>query len=295
IPTDWYPSALAVEGDDLFIATAKGQGTGPNKGVGKAGWELKHHDHPYIPTLLRGSIARLNIAATLGQLDELTRTVENDNLLHNDPGTIQFAGGKNPIKHVIYVIKENRTYDQVLGDLKVGNGDPSLTMYGSDITPNEHKLASQFGVLDNFYDSGEVSGDGHLWSTAAITSDYNEKTWQIAYRGKERNYDFQGPVADEFPVENKQTDVDDPSTGFLWDDLARNHVTYRVYGEFVNALWCNEKRRAGSPKQGTPSGQQASCPQTEAHQGERLAPNVGDPHGGPSPFPGAVPRFRGQK
>ena len=112
--------------------------------------------------------------------------------MHADPGKITFASGTNPIKHVIYVIKENRTYDQVLGDLKVGDGDPSLTLYGEDITPNEHKLALQFGVLDNFYDSGEVSGDGHLWSTAAITSDYNEKTWQIAYRGKERTYDFQG-------------------------------------------------------------------------------------------------------
>ena len=215
IPTDWYPSALAVHGDDLIIATAKGQSTGPNKAMGKTAHELKHQAHAYIPTLLRGSIARLSIASTLGKLDQLTRTVEADNLLHNDPGTIRFAGGKNPIKHVIYVIKENRTYDQILGDLKVGDGDPSLTMYGADITPNEHKLALQFGVLDNFYDSGEVSGDGHLWSTAAITSDYNEKTWQIAYRGKERTYDFQGTVADEYPLDHGEADIDDPSTGFL--------------------------------------------------------------------------------
>jgi len=114
IPTDWYPSAVAFHGDDLLIATAKGEGTGPNKGMGKTAYELKHQAHPYIPTLLRGSVARLNIPSTLDKLDELTRTVENDNLLHNDPGTIQFAGGKNPIKHVIYVIKENRTYDRFL-------------------------------------------------------------------------------------------------------------------------------------------------------------------------------------
>ncbi len=193
IPTDWYPSALAVHGNVvILIATAKGQSSGPNTGLGKTSYEVRHHSHPYIPTLVRGSIARLDITSTLGKLEELTRTVEHDNLVHEDPGKIQFAGGKNPIKHVIYVIKENRTYDQVLGDLKVGDGDPSLTLYSADITPNEHKLALQFGVLDNFYDSGEVSGDGHLWSTAAITSDYNEKTWQIAYRGKERTYDFQG-------------------------------------------------------------------------------------------------------
>ncbi|MFZ0540314.1 MAG: beta-propeller fold lactonase family protein [Candidatus Sulfotelmatobacter sp.] len=305
IPTDWYPSALAVQGDDLLIATAKGQGTRPNPGPGKTAWEVRHHEHPYIPTLLRGSIARLNIPSTLGKLDELTRVVEHDNLLdrdplNKDPGTIQFAGGKNPIKHVIYVIKENRTYDQILGDLKsgdkpVGNGDPSLTMYGADITPNEHKLALQFGVLDNFYDSGEVSGDGHLWSTAAITSDYNEKTWQIAYRGKERTYDFQGTVADEFPLDHNQPDIDDPGTGFLWDNLARHGLTYRDYGEFVNAVWCNKPRKAASPKQGTPSAQETQCPRTELHQGDALPPNVGVPHAGPSPFPWSVPLFNGVK
>jgi len=291
IPTDWYPSALAVHGDDLLIATAKGQGAGPNKGKGKTAWEIRHHEPPYLPTLLRGSIARLNIPSTLNKLDELTRAVEHDNLFHSNPGTIQFASGTNPIKHVIYVIKENRTYDQVLGDLKVGDGDPSLTLYGADITPNEHKLALQFGVLDNFYDSGEVSGDGHLWSTAAITSDYNEKTWPIAYRGKERTYDFQGQVADEYPLDHNQPDIDDPSTGFLWDNVARHGLSYRDYGEFVNALWCNEKKTAASPKQGTPSGQQSACPRTAVHKGEPLAPNVGEPHAPASPFPWAVPLF----
>ncbi len=295
IPTDWYPSALAIQGDDLLIATAKGEGTRPNKGMGKTPSDTKHHGHPYIATLLRGSIARLNIPASLEKLPQLTQMVENDNLLHSDPGTIAFAGGRNPFKHIIYVIKENRTFDQILGDLKVGDGDPSLTMYGEDITPNEHKLALQFGVLDNFYDSGEVSGDGHLWSTAAITSDYNEKTWPIAYRGKERTYDFQGQVADEYPLEHNQPDVDDPSTGFLWDNLARNHVSFRDYGEFVNAEWCNEKRKVENPRQGTPSGQEASCPKAVVKQGEMLAPNVGDPHAGRSPWPWPVPLFSGVK
>jgi DNA-binding beta-propeller fold protein YncE len=291
IPTDWYPSALAVHGDDLLIASAKGEGARPNKDLGKTAHETKHHSHSYIPTLLRGSVARLNIPSTLQKLPQLTQMVESDNLLHGDPGTISFAGGQNPIKHVIYVIKENRTYDQILGDLKIGEGDPSLTMYGEDITPNEHKLALQFGVLDNFYDSGEVSGDGHLWSTAAITSDYNEKTWQIAYRGKERMYDFQGQVADEYPLEHNQPDIDDPSTGFLWDNLARNHVSFRDYGEFVNAEWCNEKWKAENPRQGTPSGQEGRCPKTVVEQGEMLAPNVGNPHAGPSPWPWPVPLF----
>jgi hypothetical protein len=263
--------------------------------MGKTVYETKHKDHPYIPTLLRGSIARLNIPATLKKLPEFTQIAERDNLFHSDPGSFTFAGSKNPIKHIIYVIKENRTYDQILGDLKVGNGDPSLTLYGEDVTPNEHKLALQFGVLDNFYDSGEVSGDGHLWSTAAITSDYNEKTWQIAYRGKERTYDYQGQVADEYPLEHKQPDIDDPSTGFLWDNLARNHVSFRDYGEFVSAEWCNEKVKAATPKQGTPSGQEAACPRAEVGQGGTLPPNIGDPHGTMSPWPWPVPLFSGVK
>jgi len=295
IPTDWYPSALAVHGDDLLIATAKGVGAGPNKEIGKLVYETKHKEHAYIPTLLRGSIARLNITATLKNLQEFTDTVERDNLFKSDPGTIAFSSGQNLIKHVIYVIKENRTYDQILGDLKVGDGDPSLTMYGEDITPNEHKLALQFGVLDNFYDSGEVSGDGHLWSTAAITSDYNEKNWQVAYRGKERTYDFQGQVSEEFPLDHNMPDIDDPSTGYLWDNLSRNHVSFRDYGEFVNALWCNEPIKAASPKQGTPSGQEAQCPRTDVKQGGTLPPNVGNPHASRSPWPWAVPLFSGVK
>ncbi len=298
IPTDWYPSALAVHGDDLLIATAKGEGTRPNKDMGKTSSEMKHRDHPYIATLLRGSIARLNIPSTLEKLPQLTQVVEHDNLFHSDPGTITFASGQNPIKHVIYVLKENRTYDQILGDLKlgdkqVGDGDPSLTMYGADITPNEHKLALQFGVLDNFYDSGEVSGDGHLWSTAAITSDYNEKTWQIAYRGKERTYDFQGQNTDEFPIEHNIADVDDPGTGFLWDNLARSHMSYRFYGEFVNAIWCNGYYSDASAT--TPRQIESPCPRKEVNQGGTLPPNVGDPHGSASPWPWAVPMFNGVK
>ena len=295
IPTEWYPSALAIQGDDLLIATAKGTGAKPNNGMGKVASEKKHRDHPYIPTLIRGSIARVNITETIKNLDQLSKAVASDNLFDKDPGSITFASGQNPIKHVIYVLKENRTYDQVLGDLKVGDGDSSLTLYGEDITPNEHKLALQFGVLDNFYDSGEVSGDGHIWSTAAITSDYNEKNWPIAYRGKERTYDSQGQVSDDFPLDHNMPDVDDPGTGYLWDNLARNHVSFRIYGEFVNAIWCNDAIKAANPKEGTPSGQESKCPRTDVKQGGTLPPNVGNPRGGRSPWPWPVPLFSGVK
>jgi DNA-binding beta-propeller fold protein YncE len=291
IPTEWYPSALAIVGNDLLIATAKGEGSGPDNMLGTLKGERKRKEHPYIPTLIGGSIQRVSLADIDKNLAAYTRQVEEDNLLRSDGGKFEFAGGKNPIHHVIYVLKENRTYDQVFGDLPVGDGDRSLTMYGAEITPNEHKLALQFGVLDNFYDSGEVSGDGHIWSTAATTSDYNEKTWPIGYRSKERTYDSGGSVAEEFPLEQGIPDVDDPGTGFIWDNLARRALSYRIYGEFIAAVWCKSEK-AKSPKEGTPSPSSATCPVAAINQGEPLPPNVGTPRGGPSPWPWAIPQIK---
>jgi DNA-binding beta-propeller fold protein YncE len=291
IPTEWYPSALAISGNDLLIATAKGESSGPNNMQGQLKGERKRKEHPYIATLIGGSIARLNLTDIDKNLAAYTRQVEEDNLIHSDGGKIEFAGGTNPIRHVIYVLKENRTYDQILGDLPVGDGDASLTMYGADITPNQHKLALQFGVLDNFYDSGEVSGDGHLWSTASTTSDYNEKTWPIGYRSQERTYDSGGSVAEELPLEQGIPDVDDPATGFLWDNLARRGLTYRIYGEFIAAVWCKNEK-ANSPKEGTPTPSFATCPVAEISKGEPLPPNVGNPRGGPSPWPWAIPQIK---
>jgi DNA-binding beta-propeller fold protein YncE len=291
IPTEWYPSALAIAGNDLLIATAKGEGSGPNNMQGTLKGERKRKEHPYIPTLIGGSIQRLSLADIDKNLAAYTHQVEEDNLVHSDGGKLEFTGGTNPIRHVIYVLKENRTYDQIFGDLPVGDGDASLTMYGAEITPNEHKLALQFGVLDNFYDSGEVSGDGHLWSTAATTSDYNEKTWPIGYRSKERTYDSGGSVAEELPLEQGIPDVDDPATGFLWDNLARRGLSYRIYGEFVAGVWCkNEKVKA--PVTGTPWTTAATCPVAEIKKGEPLPPNVGNPPGGPSPWPWAIPQIK---
>lgn len=301
IPTDWYPSALAVHGDDLLIATAKGEGAGPNGGISQLKSERRHREHPYIPTLTYGSLSRLNIRTLEGHLPELTQRVEESNLFLSDPGKITFRAGSNQIRHVIYILKENRTYDQVFGDLKVngqkvGNGDPSITMYGAEVTPNQHKLALQFGVLDNFYDSGEVSGDGHDWSNAAITSDYNEKTWQITYRGKEHIYDYGGTVGDEFPLELGEPNVDDPGTGYLWDNLASRGLTYRDYGEYIAGVWCKKaKKSAASPKEGTPSPYSAECERPVVHKGEPLPPDVGQPHGSPSPWPWDVPLLKRMK
>jgi len=299
IPTEWYPTALATVGADLLIATSKGQGTGPNNGVSVLKNERRHHEHPYIPTLLYGSAARLHMEDIEKQLPELTRKVEDANLLHGNPAKILFQSSGNPIRHVIYILKENRTYDQVLGDLKasgtkIGNGDSSLTLYGADITPNLHKLALQFGVLDNFYDSGEVSGDGHVWSSAATTTDYNENTWQIGYRGRERTYDYQGNVAGENPFEQNRSDIDAPATGFLWDNLATHGLTYRDYGEFVDGIWC-EPEAVSSSQEGTPSPLQAKCPQAAITKGAPLPSTLGQPQGSPSPWPWPVPVLKRTK
>jgi DNA-binding beta-propeller fold protein YncE len=293
VPTEWYTLAVAVADNDLLVATGKGLGTGPNAtNISKVPSKRKRL-HPYIPTLLHGSIARINLAEVEKNLPAFTRVAQEQMQLLADPTALPFHDGTNPIHHVIYIIKENRTYDQIFGDLKVGNGDPSLTLYGADITPNEHKLALQFGVLDNFYDSGEVSGDGHMWSTAAIAGDYNEKTWQITYRSRERTYDFEGMVADEYPLEHDEPDVNEPGTGYLWGNVARHGLSYRHYGEFVASEWCGDKFTGeASPTEGAPSPAGGPCVHKAIKQGELLPAGADETKGKPSPYPWPIPVLR---
>jgi len=298
IPTEWYPTALAVDGDDLLIASGKSQGTGPNAATA---------DHPqahtYIASLLHGSVARVSIREAEENLDQLTRNVEESNLMNGRSNAIAFHDGSRcgsdprsragcKIKHVIYIIKENRTFDQVFGDLGAGDGDPALTMYGEEITPNQHKLARQFGVLDNFYDSGEVSGDGHVWSTAAITSDYTELIWPIAYRGKERTYDFEGGVNHAYPIRQGIPDVNEPGTGYLWTNLARHGLSYRHYGEFVSTSWCDKGGEGAAPGEaGVPLPAPGKCEPPTVLKGKPLPDHGGDPPGSPSPYPWPVPKI----
>ncbi|HEX8801852.1 MAG TPA: beta-propeller fold lactonase family protein, partial [Terriglobales bacterium] len=171
IPTEWYPTALVVMGTDLFVATGKGSGTGPNSSPQTVPEPSGRKQlHPYIASLIRGSLARIALPEAERNREGLTSEVLTSNRMEGRTSEITFARGGNPIRHIIYIIKENRTYDQIFGDIKEANGDASLVMYGEGITPNQHKIAQQFGILDNFYDSGEVSGDGHPWSNAAITT-----------------------------------------------------------------------------------------------------------------------------
>ncbi|HUI40551.1 MAG TPA: phosphoesterase, partial [Terriglobia bacterium] len=291
IPTEWYPTALATQGGRLFVVTGKGQGMGPNSAVlpPEAGQESPRGEHPYIAALIRGSVARLNLSKVESELPQLTAQAVQANGMQRELHSMHFAGGRNPIQHVIYIIKENRSYDQVFGDLKEANGDPALVMYGEDITPNQHALARQFGILDNFYVSGEVSGNGHVWSTAAITSDYTEKTWEIGYRGAERLYDYEGEVSRGYPLEQGIPDVDEPATGYIWGDVARAGLTHRNYGEFVATEWCNDFEHQQAPQAGTPHPAGQPCARTFVKPGEPLPSNLGQPHGAPSPWPWMVP------
>jgi YVTN family beta-propeller protein len=264
VPTEWMPISMAfvasASGGKLYVATDKGKGSGPNnfpqRPVESQRGNLTQRANAYIPTLLYGSLAAIDETDIAKNLAQWTSVVLESNRMKAAAEKITFAGGaQNRIKHVIYIIKENRTYDQILGDLKedgkgVGNGDPSLAMFGETITPNEHKIALQFGVLDNFFDSGEVSGDGHVWSTAAIGSDYLEKTWQQNYRGTQRSYDYEGVVADGYPLLQKIPDVNEPGSGYLWGDLAAHGKTYYNFGEYISTTFCNSAVTT-DPTQGT--------------------------------------------
>ncbi len=286
IPTEWYPTALAIEGNELFVATGKGVGTGPNSAL------LTHitnprHRHPYIASLIHGSVARIDLAQAAKEHTQLTQEVLDSNRMQGRNGEFAFKSGKNPIRHVIYILKENRTYDQVFGDIKEGNGDASLVIYGEAITPNEHALARRFGLLDNFYDSGEVSGNGHPWSTSAINTDYGERAWQIAYRGQEREYDSEGGVGDILPLLYGEPDVNEPATGYLWGNLARHHLTYRNYGEYIETHWCNDTEEDALPMvSGTPRGRPQNCAIAEIKPGDNLPAEFGD---GKSPYHYAIP------
>lgn len=293
IPTEWMPISMTFAGGKLYVATDKSKGTGPNnfpQRMPGSGKPVKGMPSTYIGTLLYGSLAAIDESAIPGNLKEWTDVVLASNRMKAAQQKIVFADGSHDrIKHIIYIIKENRTYDQILGDLKqdgkqVGNGDPDLAMYGEAITPNEHKLALQFGVLDNFFDSGEVSGDGHVWSNAAIGSDYLEKNWQQDYRGSERTYDFEGVVADGYPLLQKIPDVNEPESGYIWGDLAAHGKTYYHFGEYVSSTFCGTAEvlnpQLGPLLAGHP------CTRKAVKPGEELPANWG---GGVNKWPWAIP------
>ena len=224
VPVEWYPTAVLARGDSLWVLTGKGHGTRPNPTRLQPGYMGKRDPDLYTLGQTRGSLMALR-APRESDLAGLTSRVARANGWDRASGPASLP----PFRHVIYMIRENRTYDQVLGDLRVGDGDSSLVFFPRAVTPNAHALAERFGVHDRFFVNGEVSGDGHEWATAAYCADYVEKTVPSIYSHRGRDNDdvrnHGQPVGD---------DVEDPGNGYLWDLARRAGVSLKNYGEFTN-------------------------------------------------------------
>ncbi len=255
IPAGWYPTAASFsrDGSRVFVLSGKGLASSPNpRGRQPA---IPEADGQYIGALLQGSLSVLP-APGPAALAAFTKTVYSltpysDATRLSPPRAPsrspvpRSVGGSSPIKHVFYVIRENRTYDQVLGDMTEGNGDPTLCLFGEDVTPNAHAIARAFVLLDNFYVNAEVSYDGHAYSTGAYATDVVEKIWPMNYGGRGGRYLSEGGGA----MRNAYGNVAAPSNGYLWDSCARAGVSVRSYGEFVDDP-NPAQDRAGKPQAG---------------------------------------------
>jgi DNA-binding beta-propeller fold protein YncE len=219
VPSDWYPTAVVEAGDQLLIANGKGHGSqanpdGPTPGEGitrPLGYDLGQ---------LNGTLRMSSNDLSSSLLAAYSERVAAANGWGDPSAKLRPARHYPPFKHVVYIIKENRTYDQVLGDLKEGDGDPNLVFFGQAVSPNHHALALRFGLFDRFFTNAEVSSQGHIWSTAAYVTDYGEKTIPSMY--SDRRADVDGE------------EIDQPANGFLWTLARKKGVTFRDYGEMVN-------------------------------------------------------------
>lgn len=249
IPVGWYPTALVALGDSLVVANGKGRGAGPNRLLGPG--PGRDVDDP------RGY--------TLGQLSGTLTVARVDADLTTMSARVARANGWNvprprstlpPFEHVLYIIKENRTYDQVLGDMKAGDGDTSLVYFPQSITPNHHALAARFGLFDRFFVNAEVSPDGHNWSMAAYTTDYIQKTVPSNYSSRGRSYDYEGTNRGVRPPAGE--DAAEPANGYLWNLAQRKGISFRNFGEFVVP---NDV----DPDEATPAGYRGLKPFLELH------------------------------
>jgi YVTN family beta-propeller protein len=227
IPVEWYPSALALDGDDLLVVNAKGRGSRPNPNRSQPGPKLLPDSRDYTLGQLDGSLMSIPVGTAALKLASFTKRVAHANGWDATRGT----SGYTPFKHVIYIIKENRTYDQVLGDMKEGDGDASLVFFPENVSPNHHALARRFGLFDRFFVNAEVSASGHNWSTAAYSTDYLEKSMPSEYSSRGRAYDYEG--TNRGRVVDDDDDVNAPASGYLWDLAVRKKISLRNYGEYV--------------------------------------------------------------
>ena len=221
LPAEWYPLDLLREGDRVLVLNGKGRGSGPNPG----GARLPARAEPREYTLgqLNGTITSIPMSPEASALSESSRSVARWNRWEA-PARRSRALPK--FEHVVYIIKENRTYDQVFGDLPDGDGDPSLVYFRSTEAPNHRELARRFGLFDRFLCNSEVSAQGHPWSTSAYVTDYTEKTVQSGYSNRR-------PELDDEP--------DDPASGYLWDLASRHGISFRDYGEYATPMEDAEK------------------------------------------------------
>jgi YVTN family beta-propeller protein len=228
IPAGWYPCAVLPVGDALVVASGKGRGSIPNPhGPQPRTSQVNGGNGSYYTlTLLDGALMRVPLTETTGEsLARFTARVAAANGWNGAPRTRAYP----PFEHVIYVIKENRTYDQLLGDLRQGDGDTSLVYFPRAVSPNHHALAERFGLFDRFFVNAEVSPDGHNWSMAAYATDYLEKTVPSNYSARGRTYDYEGSNRGAIP----EDDVAEPASGYLWNLAERKGISFRNYGEFV--------------------------------------------------------------
>jgi YVTN family beta-propeller protein len=226
IPTGWYPTAVRVlPSGTLVVLNGKGERSYPNPN-GPSPVARPEPVHGGLAAVEYVARLQTGTASWIPPFDDDQLAKWSDEVRGDSPYTdakLDEPDPLPPIQHVIYVVKENRTYDQVLGDMKEGNGDPSLELFGENVTPNHHKLAREFVLLDNFYVNSDVSADGHNWSTAAIAPDYVQKMWPNSYAGRRNTYDYE---------EGDPTSL--PPAGYLWTNAALAGLSIRNFGYMVN-------------------------------------------------------------
>jgi DNA-binding beta-propeller fold protein YncE len=286
IPTGWYPNSIAIsqDGSWAYVVNSKSP-TGPNVNwcyvYGPSGYPTCMPANQYNPQMTKAGLLSFPLAGLGAQLKPLTDKVAENNhfaTTESAQAATTMAAVHSGVQHVIYILKENRTYDQILGDLGRGDGDPSLAMFGQAITPNQHRLAQQFVTLDNFRANAETSNDGWPWSTSARTPDVVEHQFPVNYgqrglsldtEGVNRNVNVALPTLAQRQAANPlmpggalspnvdggedllpgQADVDAPdgpggeiNTGHLWDNALRAGLTVRDYGFFIDTTCYNEPR-----------------------------------------------------
>lgn len=238
VPVGWYPLAARVlPGGKLVVLNGRGPGSypnrrGPNPLVRRAVLHEGNVAVEYVAAIQRGSATLLEEPSPQ-QMEPFTAQVLDNSPWPRvramqrpvDGHPLARGGDESPIRHVIYVVKENRTYDQILGDLGAGNGEPSLTLFGEDVTPNHHKLAREFVLLDNFYVNADVSADGHNWSSAAIAPAYVQRMWPNSYGSRRRHYDYEGGERAALPP-----------AGYIWSNAMQAGLSFRNYGWWVNNI-----------------------------------------------------------